>query len=240
MIDLYYWPTPNGWKITMALEELELPDRVVPVDMGRGGQHAPDFVRLSPNRRMPAIVDHDPEGGGTIEIFESAAILQYLGDKTGKLLPSRGQARYEVLAWVAWQVAGLGPMAGQLHHFKSYAPTTIDYAIDRYTKEVNRLYGVLDARLEGREFLCGELSIADLASYPWILPEAHGQDLASFPNLARWYRTMRARPAIQRGRKVGVELARPMDEEAKKVLFGQTAQSAREAGERREKDEKKA
>lgn len=228
MIDLYYWPTPNGWKITMALEELGLPYRVVPVDIGRGAQHAPEFVRLSPNRRMPAIVDHDGVGGGVIELFESAAILQYLGDKTGKLLPARGQARYDVLAWVAWQVAGLGPMAGQLGHFKSYAPVKVEYAIERYSKEVQRLYGVLDARLEGREFLCGELSIADFASFPWIHPEMQGQDLTQFPNLARWLLAMGDRPAVQRGRKVGAELSRPIDDEAKKVLFG--AASAKDTG----------
>jgi GST-like protein len=238
MIDVHYWPTPNGWKVTMALEELALPYRIVPVDIGRGAQHAPEFVRLSPNRRMPAIVDHDGIGGGTIELFESAAILQYLAEKAGKLLPARGPRRYEVLAWVAWQVAGLGPMAGQLHHFESYAPTRLDYAIDRYAKEVNRLYGVLDARLDGREFLCDELSIADLASYPWILPEAHGQNLAEFPNLARWYAALRARPAIARGRKVGAELARPMDDEARRILFGQTARGARAASaERRAEDD---
>ena len=230
MIDLYYWPTPNGWKITIALEEMGLPYRVVPVDIGRGAQHDAGFVRISPNRRMPAIIDDDPLGGGApIDLFESAAILQYLADKSGQLLPKSGQGRYEVLAWVAWQVAGLGPMAGQLHHFKDYAPAKIEYAIQRYANEVNRLYGVLDARLEGREFLCGAYSIADIASYPWVLPEAHGQDMTHFPNLDRWYRVMRARPAVQKGRKVGVELARPMDEESKKVLFGQSATSVKAA-----------
>lgn len=230
MIDLYYWPTPNGWKITIALEEMGLPYRVVPVNIGRGEQHEASFVRLSPNRRMPAIVDHDPIGGGApLELFESAAILQYLADKSGQLLPKTGSARYQVLAWVAWQVAGLGPMAGQLHHFKSYAEAKLEYAIDRYSNEVNRLYGVLDHQLEGRDFVCGDYSIADVASYPWILPEAHGQDLAQFPNLSRWYQALRARPAVQRGRKVGAELAKPLDAEAKKILFGQTAASAKAA-----------
>jgi GST-like protein len=230
MIDVHYWPTPNGWKITIALEELALPYRVIPVDITRGAQHTEAFTRLSPNHRMPAIVDHEPAGGGEpIAIFESAAILQYLAEKTGQLLPADPRGRYEVLQWVAWQVAGLGPMAGQLHHFQSYAPEKIPYAIERYRKEVNRLYGVLDRQLRGRDFLAGAYSIADIAAYPWILPEAHGQDLADFPDLARWYRTLRERPAVQRGRKVGVELARPLDDEAKKVLFGQTAASAEAA-----------
>lgn len=230
MIDLYYWPTPNGWKITIALEEMGLPYRVVPVNIGRGEQHEASFVRLSPNRRMPAIVDHDPIGGGEpLELFESAAILQYLADKSGQLLPTSGNARYQVLAWVAWQVAGLGPMAGQLHHFKSYADAKLEYAIERYSNEVNRLYGVLDHQLEGRDFLCGDYSIADVASYPWILPEAHAQDMAQFPNLSRWYQALRARPAVQRGRKVGAELAKPLDAEAKKILFGQTAASSKAA-----------
>ncbi len=230
MIDLHYWPTPNGWKITIALEEMGLPYRVVPVDIGRGAQHEAGFVRLSPNRRMPAIVDDDPIGGGApLALFESGAILQYLADKSGQLLPKSGSARYEVLAWVAWQIAGLGPMAGQLHHFKDYAGPKIVYAIERYTNEVNRLYGVLDHQLEGREFLCDAYSIADIASYAWILPESHGQDLSHFPNLARWYHALRARPAVQRGRKVGAELARPLDDEAKKILFGQTAASAKAA-----------
>jgi GST-like protein len=238
VIDLHYWPTPNGWKVSIALEELGLPYRVVPVDITRGAQHAPAFAAISPNHRMPAIVDHEPLGGGPpLSVFESGAILQYLAEKTGRLMPADPRGRYEALQWVAWQVAGLGPMAGQLHHFKSYAPEPIPYAIERYTNEVNRLYGVLDRRLADREHLAGDYSIADIASFPWILPEAHGQDLASFPHLSRWYWALRARPAVKRGRKVGVELARPLDAEAKKVLFGQTAESAARAvageGERR-------
>jgi GST-like protein len=227
MIDVYYWPTPNGWKVTIALEELALPYRVVPVDITRGEQHTADFTKLSPNQRMPAIVDHEPAGGGApIAIFESAAILQYLAERTGRLMPTDPRGKYEVLQWVAWQVAGLGPMAGQLHHFQSYAPEKIPYAIERYRKEVNRLYGVMDRQLRGREFLAEEYSIADIACYPWILPEAHGQDLEDFPGLSRWYAALRARPAVQRGRKVGAELARPLDDQAKQVLFGQTAASA--------------
>lgn len=230
MIDVHYWPTPNGWKVTIALEELGLPYRVIPVDITRGAQHEPEFVRISPNRRMPAIVDHEPLGGGEpLAIFESAAILQYLGEKTGRLLPTDPRGKYEVLQWVAWQVAGLGPMAGQLHHFKSYAPEPIPYAIERYAKEVDRLYGVLDRRLSDREHVAGDYSIADIACYPWILPEAHGIELSRFPSLSRWYWALRERPAIKRGRKVGVELARPLDDEAKKVLFGQTAESAERA-----------
>jgi GST-like protein len=229
MIDLHYWPTPNGWKITIMLEETGLPYRVVPVNIGRGEQFRPEFLAISPNTRMPAIVDDDPPGGGApISIFESGAILLYLGDKTGKFLPKDLRGRYEVTQWLMWQMGGLGPMAGQAHHFRQYAPEKIAYGIDRYTKEVNRLYGVMNKRLADREFLAGDYSIADMAAYPWVVPyKNQGQDLKEFPNLERWFETLKARPAVQRGLDVGKELRNtaPMDEEAKKILFGQTAKS---------------
>jgi GST-like protein len=226
MIDLHYWPTPNGWKISIALEELELPYNMIPVNIGRGEQFKPEFLAISPNNRMPAIVDHDPPGGGApLSIFESGAILTYLAEKTGKLSPTDLRGRYEVAQWVHWQMGGLGPMAGQAHHFRGYAPEKIPYAIDRYTNEVNRLYGVLNKRLADREFLAGAYSIADIASYPWVVPhERQGQDLAEFPHLRRWFQALRERPAVQRGMAVGKDLSKPvMDEEAKKILFGQKA-----------------
>jgi GST-like protein len=229
MIDLHYWPTPNGWKISIMLEETALPYRVVPVNIGRGEQFRPEFLAISPNNRMPAIVDHDPPGGGApISVFESGAILLYLAEKSGKFLPADLRGRYEVTQWLMWQMGGLGPMAGQAHHFRQYAPEKIQYGIDRYTKEVNRLYGVMNKRLADRPFLAGDYSIADMAAYPWVVPfKNQGQDLAEFPHLQRWFEAMGARPAVGRGMAVGQELrnAGPMDEEAKKVLFGQTAKS---------------
>ena len=229
MIDLHYWPTPNGWKISIMLEETGLPHRVLPVNIGRGEQFRPEFLAISPNNRMPAIVDDDPPGGGApISIFESGAILLYLGEKSGQFLPEDLRGRFEVTQWLMWQMGGLGPMAGQAHHFRQYAPEKIEYGIERYTKEVNRLYGVMNKRLADREFLAGAYSIADMAAYPWVVPhKSQGQDLAEFPNLKRWFDAIAARPAVQRGLAVGKELrsASPMDEEAKKILFGQTAKS---------------
>jgi GST-like protein len=229
MIDLHYWPTPNGWKISIALEELGLPYEVVPVNIGRGEQFKPEFLAISPNNRMPAIVDHAPaDGGGPLSIFESGAILLYLADKTGRLCPVDLRGRTEVHEWLMWQMGGLGPMSGQANHFRNYAPEKLQYGIDRYTNEVNRLYGVLDKRLAGREFICGAFSIADCASWPWILShERIGQNLAEFPNLRRWYDSLKERPSVRRGIDVGKELRTPgtMDEAAKKVLFGQTAKS---------------
>jgi GST-like protein len=229
MIDLHYWPTPNGWKVSIMLEETGLPYRMVPVNIGRGEQFQPAFLAISPNNRMPAIVDDDPPGGGApLSVFESGAILLYLGDKTGQFLPGDLRGRYEVTQWLMWQMGGLGPMAGQAHHFRQYAPEKIAYGIDRYTKEVNRLYGVLDRRLADRPFLAGEYSIADMAAYPWVVPfKNQGQDLAEFPHLKRWFEAMGERPGVQRGMAVGKELrsTTPMDDEAKKVLFGQTAKS---------------
>jgi GST-like protein len=229
MIDLYYWPTPNGWKISIALEELELPYNVVFVNIGRGEQFKPEFLAISPNNRIPAIVDHDPpDAGQPVSIFESGAILIYLAEKTGKLMPNELRVRKEVLEWVMWQMANLGPMLGQAHHFRMYAPEKISYAVNRYTDETNRLYGVLDRKLEGREYIVGDYSIADIACWPWIVPYAmQGQDLGEFPNVQRWFDTMKARPAVKKGFELGMELRRTMDEEAKKILFGQTARGPR-------------
>ncbi len=232
MIDLHYWPTPNGHKITLFLEETGLNYTIKPVNIGTGEQFNPDFLQIAPNNRMPAIVDHAPaDGGAPISIFESGAILLYLAEKTGKFGGNGVRTRAEINQWLMWQMGGLGPMLGQNHHFRNYAPEKIPYAIDRYLKETNRLYGVLDRRLADREFVAGaDYSIADMASYPWIIPEAQGQDLADFPNLARWHAAIRARPATQRayakGKEVNPQQA-PMSEEAKKVLFGQTANTGR-------------
>ncbi|WP_027135408.1 glutathione binding-like protein [Geminicoccus roseus] len=226
MIDLHYWPTPNGHKVTMFLEEVGLPYRIKPVNIGAGDQFKPDFLKIAPNNRMPAIVDHDPIGGGEpISVFESGAILVYLAEKTGRFLPTDPARRYDVLQWLFWQMGGLGPMAGQNHHFNKYAPEKIPYAIDRYVKETARLYGVLDKRLADREFLAGEYSIADMASYPWIVPyENQGQKLEDFPHLQRWFGKIKARPATERayeqGPKVNPSIGQPMSEQEKKVLFG--------------------
>jgi GSH-dependent disulfide-bond oxidoreductase len=231
MIDLHYWPTPNGWKITIMLEEAGLPYRVIPVNIGRGEQFKPEFLAVSPNNRMPAIVDDEPLGGGApISIFESGAILLYLADKSGQFLPKDTRGRYEVTQWLMWQMGGLGPMSGQANYFRSYAGDPIPHAIERYTKEVNRLYGVMDKRLSDREYLAGEYSIADMASWPWVVAwERVGQNLADFPNLSRWFEAIKARPAVDRGFAVGKELrsnAAP-DEAARKILFGQTAETVR-------------
>ena len=225
MIELYYWTTPNGHKITIFLEEAGLPYVLKPVDIGKGEQFAPEFLAISPNNRIPAIVDLDPaDGGGPLSVFESGAILQYLAEKTGRFLPSDLRGRVEVMQWLFWQMGGLGPMAGQNHHFSQYASEKIPYAIDRYVKETERLYGVLDDRLEGRAFIAGDYSIADMACYPWIVPhENQGQRLEDFPNLARWFAAIRERPAVVRAyeRAKEVRTAPVMDDEAKKVLFGQ-------------------
>ncbi|MDD3445608.1 MAG: glutathione S-transferase N-terminal domain-containing protein [Zavarzinia sp.] len=227
MIELYYWPTPNGWKISIMLEECGLPYETRPVNIGRGEQFKPEFLAISPNNRMPAIVDTEPaDGGAPISVFESGAILQYLGRKTGRFYPQGERARVEVEQWLFWQMGGLGPMAGQAHHFRQYAPEKIEYGIARYTNEVNRLYGVMNKRLADREFLAGDYSIADMAAWPWVVPwKNQGQDLADFPNLKRWFEAIEARPAVQKGFALGRDLRRNLndDEEAKKVLFGQRA-----------------
>ncbi|HEX4765876.1 MAG TPA: glutathione binding-like protein [Lichenihabitans sp.] len=229
MIDLYYWPTPNGHKITLFLEETGTPYRIVPIDIGKGDQFKPDFLKIAPNNRMPAIVDPEPKsGGGPVSVFESGAILLYLAEKTGRFLPQDLRGRVKVLEWLFWQMGGLGPMAGQNHHFSAYAPEKIPYAIDRYVKETNRLYGVLDRQLEGRDFIAGDYSIADMAAYPWTVShERQGQNLEDFPALKRWFEAIRARPATVAAYAKGEAINRPgeMSEEAKKVLFGQTATS---------------
>jgi GSH-dependent disulfide-bond oxidoreductase len=229
MIDLHYWTTPNGHKITMFLEETGLDYRIVPVNIGAGAQFAPGFLALSPNNRIPAIVDHDPADRGTpISVFESGAILLYLAEKSGRLLPRDARTRVAVTEWLFWQVAGLGPMAGQNHHFVRYAPEKIPYAIERYVNETNRLYGVLNQRLAGRAFIAGDYSIADIAAYPWIVPyEAQRQRLEDFPNLARWFKTIHDRPATvrayARAAEVNPQQNAPMSDEAKRILFGQRA-----------------
>jgi len=231
MIDLYYWTTPNGHKITMFLEETGLAYRIIPVNINTGAQFDPKFLALSPNNRIPAIVDHDPKGGGApLSVFESGAILLYLAEKTGQLLPSDLGGRYEVIQWLFWQMAGLGPMAGQNHHFTRYAPEPIPYAIERYVKETNRLYGVLNKRLADRTFIGGEYSIADIAAYPWIVPyETQRQKLEDFPHLKRWFEAIRDRPATHRAYEKAKSVnpafgsPAPLTEETRRVLFGQTA-----------------
>jgi GST-like protein len=200
VIDLYFWGTPNGNKITIALEELGLAYRVHPVDINKGEQFEPAFLRISPNNRIPAIVDGAPaDGGEPLSIFESGAILTYLAEKTGRLLPADTRGRFEVMQWLFWQVGGLGPMAGQNHHFVQYAPEKIPYAIERYVRETARLYRVMNTRLSDRPYLAGDYSIADIASYPWVVPhEKQRQNLDDFPNLKRWFATMAARPAVER------------------------------------------
>jgi GST-like protein len=222
MIDLHYAPTPNGWKISIMLEECGLPYTVVPMQLGRGDQLRPEFLKLSPNGRMPAIVDHAPaDGGEAVSIFESGAILIYLAEKSGRFLPSDIRGRTEVMQWLMWQMAGLGPMLGQNGHFLLYAPEKIPYAIDRYTREAKRLYGVLDAHLGDREYIAGDYSIADIACFPWIMThKAQGLTLDDYPNVKRWYALLRARPALQAGLAVGKQERKPMDEQARKIMFG--------------------
>jgi GST-like protein len=231
MIDLYYWPTPNGHKITMFLEEAGLQYQIKPVNIGRGEQFEPDFLKIAPNNRMPAIVDHAPaDGGEPLSVFESGAILIYLAEKTGRFLASRMRPRMEALQWLFWQMGGLGPMAGQTHHFLHYAPEQIQYASDRYVKETSRLYAVLDRRLADREFIAGDYSIADMASYPWIVPhKRQNQALEDFPHLRRWFEAIRARPAVERAYEKGKPISSQpvVDDEAKKFLFGQSAATVR-------------
>lgn len=227
MIDVHYWPTPNGHKVTIFLEEAGIDYTIRPVDISAGDQFKPGFLAISPNNRMPAIVDHAPaDGGAPVSVFESGAILVYLADKTGRFLPADPRGRKTVLEWLFWQVGGLGPMAGQNHHFVQYAPEKLPYAIDRYVRETNRLYGVLDRRLAQGEWVAGDYSIADMAAYPWIVPwQRQNQDLESFPNLKRWFEAMRARPAVAAAYAKGKPwTSRPtVTEEGKKLLFGQTA-----------------
>lgn len=207
MIDLHYWPTPNGWKISIALEEMELPYRIIPVDIGRGANFEPAFLAISPNGRIPAIVDHEPEDGSPLSVFESGAILLYLAEKSGRFLPPDVRGRSEVVQWLMWQMGGFGPMLGQHGHFALYAKDKIEYAIGRYRREAERLYGVLDRRLASREHLCGGYSIADMACWPWVVTnKAQNIDLGAFPNVRRWYDALKQRPALRRGYDLGKEL----------------------------------
>ena len=227
-IDLFYWPTPNGWKISIMLEECGLPYNVHPVNISKGEQFKPEFLAISPNNRMPAIVDPAGPDGEPISVFESGAILMYLGRKTGRFYPQRERARVTVEEWLMWQMGGLGPMAGQAHHFRIYAPEKIVYAVDRYTNECHRLYGVMNKRLDGRPFLAGdEYTIADIACIGWISRyERQGQDLNEFPNLKRWYETVTARPGVQRGLELkaeGQEPIDPQDPKQQELLFKQRA-----------------
>ncbi len=227
MIDLYYWTTPNGHKLTIYLEETGAPYKIIPVDIGTGAQFEPDFLAIAPNNRIPAIVDHDPVGGGEpISVFESGPILEYLADKVGEFLPRDQRGRIETLQWLYWQMGNLGPMCGQNHHFVTYAPERIPYAMDRYVNETNRLYGVLNRRLADRGYVAGDYSIADMAIYPWIVPhERQLQDLDDFPHLKRWFEEVQSRPAVEAAYALAKEInGNPtMTEEAKAVLFGQKA-----------------
>ena len=235
MIDLHYWPTPNGHKVTLLLEELvdagaPLSCRIVPVDIGKGAQFEPAFLAISPNNKMPALVDHAPAGGGgPLAVFESGAILQYLAEKTGRFLPADLSGRWEVLQWLYWQVGGLGPMTGQHGHFNVYAPERVPYAIERYGRESERLLGVLDKHLAGRAFIAGdEYSIADMACYPWINPyDAAPLDLAPFAEVRRWHAAIAARPATRRAyalsKTINPDAGQPMTDEEKAILFNQGA-----------------
>jgi GST-like protein len=230
MIDLHYWPTPNGHKVTLFLEEAGLEYRIVPVDIGKGAQFAPGFLAISPNNKMPAIVDTAPaDGGAPLSVFESGAILLYLAEKTGRFLPADARGRAATLEWLFWQMGGLGPMTGQYGHFNVYAPERIPYAVDRYTREVERLLSVLDRRLAGRAFIAGDAySIADMAAFPWINPYTGAPvDLAPFPELRRWHATIAARPATQRAyalsAQVNPDIGKPMSDAARAQLFGQGA-----------------
>jgi GST-like protein len=225
MIDVFSWATPNGHKVHIMLEECGLPYRVTPVDIGAGDQFKPEFLRISPNNKIPAITDPQGPDGKPISLFESGAILVYLAAKTGKFLPAGDRARYEVLEWLMFQMGGVGPMLGQAHHFRGYAPEKLQYAIDRYTNEAKRLYGVIDRRLEKSRWLGGEeYSIADIATFPWLRSyERQGIVLTDYPHLKKWFDTIAARPAVQRGVQVLAGLRKPInDEKAREVLFGKT------------------
>ncbi len=227
MIELSYWTTPNGHKITIFLEEADTPYKIIPIDISKGAQFGEAFLKIAPNNRIPAIRDTEPrDGGAPISVFESGAILEYLAEKEQKFLPSATREKFEVLQWLYWQMGGLGPMAGQNHHFVQYASERIPYAMERYIKETNRLYGVLNKRLADRDYIAGEYSIADMASYPWIVPhERQQQRLEDFPNLKRWFERMAARPAVQRAYAVAKEINEnpTVSQESHALLFGQTA-----------------
>lgn len=229
MIDFYYWPTPNGWKVSIALEELDLAYQMKPVNIGRGDQFSAEFLVISPNNRMPAIVDHDnsqDDADNPISVFESGAILLYLAQKTGKLMPHDALGQKEMMEWLFWQVGNQGPMAGQLSHFVNYAPTEQPYSKTRYANEYNRCLGVLEQRLKGRDFILGDYSIADIICWPWVLiAKPLGQSLDEFPNVSAWRQRIKQRPAVQRGVDLGKELRRsaPPSDEERKILFNQTA-----------------
>ena len=235
MIDLQYWTTPNGHKITIFLEETGLPYKIFPVNIGKGEQFKREFLTVSPNNRIPAMVDHDPPGGGApITMFESGAILLYLADKTKRFIAQDLRGRTETIQWLFWQMANLGPMAGQNNHFSNYALEKLPYAIDRYRNEVNRLYGVLNARLADRAYVAGDYSIADIAIYPWIVPyERQGQKLEDFPHLKRWFDAIKARPAVERAyakaKEVNPNAGGIRTAEERAILFGQTAASVKAA-----------
>ncbi|PPC76030.1 thiol:disulfide oxidoreductase [Pokkaliibacter plantistimulans] len=228
MIDLYYWTTPNGHKVTIFLEESGLDYRIFPVHIGKGDQFKPEFLQIAPNNRIPAIVDQAPaDGGEPLALFESGAILEYLADKSGQYLPSSGRQRYEVLQWLYWQMGGVGPMAGQNHHFNRYAPEPIPYAIERYVKETARLYGVLNKQLAQRDYVAGDYSIADMAIFPWArLWEGQKQNIEDFPHMAKWLARMEARPAVQRAYQlvdsINTDTSALLTPEARKLLFGQS------------------
>jgi len=227
MIELSYWTTPNGHKITIFLEESATPYRIIPVNISKGEQFGEAFLKISPNNRIPAIVDSAPaDGGEPISVFESGAILEYLAEKTGKFLPKDVRGKYEALQWVYWQMAGLGPMAGQNHHFVQYAPEKIPYAMERYIKETSRLYGVLNKRLADRDFIAGDYSIADMAAYPWIVPyERQKLDIEDFPHLKRWFLAIKDRPAVARAYALAKEINQQptVTPESRAHLFGQAA-----------------
>jgi len=231
MIDFYYWPTPNGWKISIMLEECGLPYRVIPVDIGKGDQFKPEFLAITPNHRIPAIVDPDGPGGKTLTLFESGAILIYLAEKTGKLMPSDPQARYHALQWLMFQMGGVGPMFGQYNHFAAYAPEKLPYAIERYGNEVKRLHRVLDKRLSESEYLAGpEYGMADIATFPWVRnPQRRGIELSEYPSVKRWHDAIAARPAVQRGVEVLSEKQRsgPVTDQWRENMFGKTQFAAR-------------
>ncbi len=215
MLDLHFWPTPNGYKITIMLEELGLKYNVIPINIGKGDQFKPEFLKISPNNKMPAISDPDGPGGKPISLFESGAIMIYLAEKTGQLMPSDVRGRYKVIEWLMFQMASVGPMLGQAHHFRRYAPEQLQYAIDRYTNEARRIYNVIDNRLGEAPYLAGDYSIADIATFPWLIPHNwQGQKLEDFSNLKRWYDGMQARPAVQRGLAVMGDVVQRMRQQA--------------------------
>ncbi len=237
MIDFYYWPTPNGWKVAIMLEETGLDYRLIPLNIGKGEQFSPEFLAISPNNRMPAIVDHDPPpaygAGEPVPVFESGAILLYLAEKTGRFLPEHPRARNETLEWLFWQVGNQGPMAGQLSHFVNYAEGEHPYSHKRYADEYNRCLGVLERRLADKEFIVGEYSVADMIAWPWVLiAKPLGQPLDEFPNVRRWRHAVKQRPAVQRAVDLGREFRRsaPPSDEERRILFGQTARSTGKSG----------